>query len=284
MEIRLRPGGWGDARTEEVETVLNAVALVMLEHFPGRRLDPIVVTHTSSNPVTLFRRDANNQYQMFLTADGRQWARYAYEFAHELSHILTDFQHIDPAVASYNQWFAEALCEVASLYALKRLAFEWEVAPPYPHWGAYAPQFQRYAERMLTEEHRRLPADTTLARWFEKNQSRLRASPYRRDYNEVVANLLLPLFEENPEIWEAIAFLNVHDDGGSFQGYLQSWYDNAPDDYRDIIRYVMAWFGVLRDTPESLIASPPPAAPNQHGIDPDPRDASRSGVAGSTSP
>jgi hypothetical protein len=61
--------------------------------------------------------------------------------------------------------------------------------------------------------------------------------------------VLLPLFEENADFWEAIGYLNVQGRANSFGQYLQTWHDNAPEDYRDLIRYIMALFGVLPRDP-----------------------------------
>jgi tripartite-type tricarboxylate transporter receptor subunit TctC len=87
-----------------------------------------------------------------------------------------------------------------------------------------------------------LPPGQTLAAWYAENAQRLRGGAYDRDRNEVVATQLLPLFEENPELWEALGYLNLDAPGGSFENYLHNWRDNAPPDLRDSISYVMALF------------------------------------------
>jgi hypothetical protein len=246
LDIRVAERGWGNARAQDIETVLYSVAAVLIEHFPGRRLSPIRVSHSPERPITLYKKGPGNAYQVQLSASGEGWARYAYEFAHEFSHILMNYDHhADTQTASFNQWFEEALCEAASLYALKRLAFEWEVHPPDPRWAAYAPEFERYVERFLDETHRQLPSGVTLAAWFREHEEALRGRAYQRDHNEVVAMVLLPLFEENNAFWEAIGYLNLDPKRSTFREYLQTWHDHAPDDYKDTIRYIMALFGVL---------------------------------------
>ena len=247
LVIHLVEGGWGDARTQDIETVLYSVASVLLEHFPARRLDPIVVSHTATRPKTLFKRGPNNEYRVHLSASDRFWARYAYEFAHELSHILTNYEHRAQARGKAdNQWFDEAVCEVASLYALKQLSVVWESSPPYSHWAAYAPTFARYADYLLNESHRRLPRELSLAAWFERNEGDLTRTPYLRAHNELVANVLLPLFDENPRIWGAFGYLNLQAHGGKFRDYLQAWHASAPDQYKGVVRYIAALFGLER--------------------------------------
>lgn len=281
LEIRVLEGGWGNVRTQDIETVLYSVAAVLFEHFPGKRLNPILVAHSDKQPLTLYEKGPNNEYQVYLTPKDGDWAQYAYEFAHELTHILTNYErHAYSGMTPHNQWFEEALCEVASLYVLKRLAFAWEVSPPYPHWAAYAPSFEKYVERFLNERHRRLPPATALATWFAQNEQELARNPYLRVHNEVVANLLMPLFEESPHLWEAIGYLNLESKGASFRDYMQAWHANAPEECKDIIQYMIALFGILPDGEPAATASSEAAA--GAGISSGPPGASRTGRAGPT--
>ena len=283
LEIRVVGGGWGDARPEEIETVLNSVATILLEHFPGRRLNPILVAHSDEYPIIVYKKGPGNEYRVYLSAKDQHWPRYAYEFAHELSHILSNYDHHAYSKrTTYNQWFEETLSEVASLYALRRLASVWEVSPPHPHRAAYAREFERYAERFLGEQHRRLPPSTSLARWFAQNENELRDNPYLRCHNELVANLLLPLFEEYPAFWEAIGYLRLGAAGGDFREYMHAWRANAPEHHKDLIRYVMALFGILEGGKGTGTASLE-AREAGHPGKPHHREASQGGLAGSTS-
>lgn len=250
--VRFRPtiiveggwrSGWGSASADEVQDVLESTADQLLLNFPGRRLHPIIVSRSDSHPVTLYKRGPNGEYLMKLTARNREWANYAYEFGHELTHILHNHEHHKySATLKYHQWFEEAICEAASLYVLERLAVEWKIAPPRPEWSAYAPKFRTAAQRFFTEKHRVLPPNTSLTAWFEQSEKNVRDNPYVRGHNEVVANILLPLFLEDPQIWDAIGYLNPGSKGATFREYLEGWRDNAPEDYRPIISYVIGLF------------------------------------------
>lgn len=261
LSIRVQSGGWGSAKPEEIEAVLYSVAAEMLPHFPGTRLYPMIVSHTNDAPRVLYDRGSKNEYRVLLTAKDRKWSHYAYEFAHELSHILTNYQHhVNLKMTKHHQWFEETLCEVASLYALKMLGRSWQNSPPFASWAQHAPEFDAFVLRFLNEPHRNIP--TPLAVWFSEKSDTLQKNPYERKHNEVVANLLLPLFEENPEVWDAIAYLNMAKPGDSFRDYLLTWRDNAPEQHRDLIVYLMALFGMPGDTrlgesPQSDAASAP---------------------------
>jgi hypothetical protein len=246
---------WGSASRQDIQAVLSSVAAVMLENFPGKRLQPIVVAHSDLHPFTLFRNSPDDEYRVFLSAKDRYWARFVYEFAHELSHILSDYEHHKGAVeASANQWFEEALCEIGSLYALKSVAAAWERSPPYPNWAGYAKVLESYAERVQSEAHRELPTATSFAAWFKDAESQLENNPYMRQRNEVVANALLPLFEEKPAMWGAIGYLHQQGSPRNFRDYLRAWHERAPEEYKAAIGAITTLFGFRLD--ETSYAAP----------------------------
>ncbi|MBK9784749.1 MAG: hypothetical protein IPP59_11525 [Betaproteobacteria bacterium] len=154
-----------------------------------------------------------------------------YGFAHELCHILSNYEeHVGEDTTKYNQWFEETLCETASLFALKSLADTWENSPPDPTWATQAKSLRRFFEHLIAEGHRQLPAHAPLSSWLQDNKDVLRQNPYLRDKNEVVANLLLPLFQNDPQNWDALTYLNLDpaDARSSLEDYLRHWYQNAP--------------------------------------------------------
>ena len=72
-----------------------------------------------------FRRDApprvlyrlNNGHRIIqLNTSSTRYMQYTYQFAHELSHILTNF-HLSEGVEKF-KWFEETLAELASYYVL----------------------------------------------------------------------------------------------------------------------------------------------------------------------
>ena len=67
------------------------------------------------------------------------------------------------------------------------------------------------------------------------------------DKNEVVANLLLPLFQNDPQNWDALTYLNLDpaDARSSLEDYLRHWYQNAPLEHKHFIASVlsMLWAG-----------------------------------------
>lgn len=259
LTIRVEGGGWG-VKKESIETVLYSVADELMARLPKKLSAPIVVTHTDTNPIALYERGSEGEYLVHLHAKGDDWQFYVYEFAHELCHILSNYEeNIGADTTKYNQWFEETLCETASLYTLKNLANTWEKSPPAPGWSGEAWRLRRFYDLLINEGHRKLPPHSPLATWLHDNEEALKEDPYLRQKNEVVANLLLPLFETSPENWDSLTYLNLNpgDARASLDQYLNHWYQNAPQEHKEFISRVLSllWQGDKPQPAAPVIAS-----------------------------
>ena len=259
LSISIRPGGWGNVSKESLETVLYAVADTLMSQLPKKLTVPIIVSHSTGAPVALYDRGPGGEYRVNLHASGENWHLYVYEFAHELCHILSNYEeNVGADTTKYNQWFEETLCETASLYTLQRLATTWEQSPPSPRWAREAPRLRRFFDHLIAEGHRQLPPHTPLHTWLHANEERLRQDPYQRKENEVMAKLLLPLFQDNPQNWQALHYLNLDptDARNTLRDYLNNWYANAPTEHKQFVRDVLALFRLDDTVPENLAAAP----------------------------
>jgi hypothetical protein len=244
--IRVQTGGWGAVSTQDIEAVLNSVADVLMPSFPDHASARIVVAYSNAGPRVLRQKTSDGAYQVLLNVSDARWDQFAYQFSHELCHIVSNFEHRDigatPGLRSH-QWFEETVCEVISILTLNRLSASWAQSPPHAGWAAYAPAFRRYAERLLASDHRAISPATSMAAWYRENRRSLESDPYLRQKNESAATVLLKLFESEPANLAAIGYLNVEArPQTSFAEYLASWYDCCPEAQRPFVRQLIAIF------------------------------------------
>lgn len=230
--------GWDGARPEDVEAVLSSAGRALLRHAPESAVPPLEI-RPRGGPIVLFERTPAGAVRMHLNTGGRLWSQYAFQFGHELCHVLCRFDRDHRA----HKWFEESLCETASLFVLRRMAEEWEREPPYPNWRAYAPRLAEYARERLAKSP--LPPEGSLAEWFQEHRDAVVARPTDRDQNLAVASALLPLFEARPQRWAAVAWLNtgMPQDGKPFREHLLAWRRNAPAEHGEDIDAIAAAFG-----------------------------------------
>lgn len=104
-----------------------------------------------------------------------------------------------------------------------------------------------------------LPPHTLPADWLGEHQEVVRYDTCQRSKNEVVANLLLPLFRNDPQICEALRYLNVdaEDARSSLGEYLRHRYQSAPLGHKRFVAGVPGLFRLdrLLQTPLAAVAS-----------------------------
>lgn len=244
--IRVQAGDWGAARVEDIGAVLGTVAEVLLPDFPKHSSVRIEVRSSRTGPRVLEEKTAEGAYQVELDVRDARWDQFAYQFSHELCHIVSNYDRREIASVAGgrpHQWLEETLCEAVSIVTLKRLASHWQEAPPYPGWASYAPAFTRYAQRLLDAESRKLPAGTTLVAWYHENEQALESNPYLRTRNEMAASALLDLFEA-PGGLRAIGYLNLESPAREdLASYLAAWQDCCPEAHRPLIERLILLIG-----------------------------------------
>jgi len=239
LNLRVDKDNWKGDDPADVEAVLRSAARELLPHFPGIELEPLRVSGIGG-PITLFAREPDGSIRIKLNTGGRLWSQCAFQFAHELTHVLCRYR---PA-RHPNKWLEESLCETASLFVLRRMGESWKTSPPYPTWKSYAPSLTEYAQKRLTDHA--LPARESFVARYTENKPALLKSAVDRPRNTTIATVLLPLFEKSPQHWAAIYYLNEGkiDPDELFPACLQRWHDHTPKDHRLFIRELAAQFGI----------------------------------------
>ena len=238
--ISVAPRGWGSGLPSNIEALLMDTAShlnrLLRTPFTGTI---VVVPAPSSDPTprTRYRSSLTDPFCIQLTAHDSRWAQFAYQFSHEFCHVLSDFERLGE---NPNGWFHETICELASVFTLRRMAERWPICPPYPNWVEYSDSLLSYAEDCLSREDRQLPEDATLSAWLLAEEETLRKDRYLRDKNAVVAYSLLPIFEGEPSGWNAIR--ELPDSSESFRDYLNHWHSTVDPVDRPFVNRIQSAF------------------------------------------
>ena len=203
---------------------------------------------TNDDPITLYRPHPQAPFTILLSARDQYWCQYAYQFSHELCHVLSDYERLRE---NPNNWFHEAICELASVFTLRRMAERWLTCPPYPGRADYAKSLASYADDLLCRENRQLPAGTTIARWLSTEEDTLREASLKTEFGEfsksdrdkiaVVSHALLPLFESEPTGWNSVC--KVPATKGPFTEYLSDWHNCVEPADKLFVERILNLFG-----------------------------------------
>ncbi len=237
LDIRILNEKEWEASTKDVAKVLNSAAHELWIYFPKRKLPPINV-NAKGGPITLFKRGPNGEIQIKLNTGKTYWAQYSFQFAHEMCHVLCDCKPQE----NPNHWFEESLCEMASIFVMRKMAVTWKTDPPYPHWKDYSKALDAYATDRIALG--KVPGGKTFVQWLAENESDMRLNSTDRARNNVVAGVLLPLFEAEPAMWEAVTYLNTEKLNKlySLKQYLEAWRRNSEEKHHAFIDKIAKLF------------------------------------------
>lgn len=258
LSILIEPGAWTADSTADIESALHDVAAQLLAATARPLEARLLVAHNPRNPVVLYERGPNGEYRVMLHAREGQWGLFVYEFAHELCHVMSNYGATaapENGTHKTNQWFEEALCEAASLYALGAVAQLWEAPSAGGDWNRRAVALRRFSDQLQAEPHRRESEELAATRWLAGRLEHLRRYPYHRDLNDVIAQALLPVFLRHPGGWGALAYLNRDPADGynSFEQYLANWHRNCPPPHQRFVDELKATLGL--GAPAAQVAS-----------------------------
>ena len=255
LSMCVAPNGWGDASVINIRSLLQNTASHINDHLRDPVTASISVRRSDNGPITLIHESTPAIHKVALSARDTFWCQYAYQFAHEFCHVM-----INPMTERRgpNAWVEETLCELASVFVLRRMAEEWKSQPPRGHRSGFAPNFATYAQDHLSDPQRSMPVGVELPKWVSDNEPALRSGPNLRTMEQwdarqrnrmtVIAYDLLPLFEQKPaSAWNAVKRLPVGNNAAlnmPTSDYLQYW--RSVVDERDIatVELVMRSLGV----------------------------------------
>lgn len=250
LRILVRPN-FPDAFPFTVMKVLQTASDPLLRHVPpDHAFPPLAVEYHAAGPLVFYERSREDPSTivMRLSSKGAFWAQYVFQYSHELCHVIQNAQTQGPDEALF---FYESLAHLASHYVLRSLAVTWKSAPPLPGegWTGFAPHLQEYSDALATQHQ--LPAGRTLAAWYAEQRDSLRtrgAADLRPAY-ETIALALLPIFERDPDNWEAVTFLgrrrsDLRDKKLTFEEVLAEWRLACPARHQPLVERIATEFGV----------------------------------------
>ena len=230
-------GHWGSMLSGSVHQVLDRMRRACLSGFrllsddqpDGLRVEE----HTLGPPAVWLhadpaRPDLARKAWIIVDVGERDWSRLAYQFGHELGHVVANSWRPDARPAAPCQWLEEAMVEAFTLRGLARLADDWSTTPPFPGDGRFGTAIATYRQDTL-EAYARLAdrqgnADDP-ATWFKANRQALETQPYLNDHAKAASLIILVAYDDDPSSLEALGALNRwhHRSALPLKDYLRVW-------------------------------------------------------------
>jgi hypothetical protein len=224
-------GNWGHmlpfAADQVVEFMrhacLDGVRLVSDRQPTRLRVDE----HTSGPPFIWLHPDGSTTAWIVVDIGPQAWSQLAYQFGHELGHVMANSWQPHAKSAPPCQWLEEASVEAFSLRGLSRLVQTWKQKPPFAGDNMYGDAIARYQQNIV-EAYGKIAAEQgavgDLAGWFGNRRTEIEAGgPIT--FWQPAALFILAEYERAPDCIEALGALNRWPGRSSvpISEYLHAW-------------------------------------------------------------
>jgi hypothetical protein len=207
-------GDWGHMLPRAADQVVERMRLACLE---GVRLlsdrQPTrlrVDEHTSGSPAVWLHPDGSTMAWVIVDIGERDWSKLAYQFGHELGHVMANSWQPHAKPKPPCQWIEEALVEAFSLRGLGRLAESWKRDPPFAGDNAFGNAIADYRQNIVRHyaplaDQQGLTRDP--AAWFADHRSEIEM-PGLNQFAQAASLTILGEYERAPSCVEALGALN----------------------------------------------------------------------------
>lgn len=217
---------WDLDDTSKLKKILYEAASPMYRNLRGEPSIKVVVGYDEERgPMALYRRRGQTADRVLLSNSPLEYRpQIIYQFAHEFCHVISDYNRLR-STESKNEWFHEALCELASIFVLH---------------GTGEPSLKKYIDDYLEESINVLRETSDFGAWLLAKEAELREQPtgeLDRKANAVVAYRLLPIFMKYPETWNTLKSLPKSD--SLIAEYLDEWKQNVEHQDKRLIDLIV---------------------------------------------
>ena len=267
LEIIVNPSpDWGKISDRDVKKLCQNIVDHFEDHLRSENEinDKVNVSRTfrsksyatlDSNPDVKYRIGIILKKDMEIRVDDFYY--FIFDFAHEFCHILHNFDVT--TIDNPNLWFQEGITTMASMWALRSMAVTWQEDSPFGTFVAqdggvasFSDNFNHYADAYL-KSFPEYQYDGTGEEWLSEHEMSLREEYIEKGtftQYHIAAQLtfkFLPIFEENPEAWNAVRKMPATK--GKMSQYMQDWYDAVDAEDKQYVEAIAKEMGITVTSP-----------------------------------
>jgi hypothetical protein len=183
--------------------------------------------HASGSPAVWLHPDGSSMAWIIVDIGERAWTQLAYQFGHELGHVLANSWQPHAKPTRPCQWLEEAMVEAFSLRGLGRLAQSWKQNPPFAGDNEFGNAIADYRKNTI-QSYAKLADEQEInhdsGAWFADHRSEIEGTG-PNSFAQAASLTILAEYERAPDCVEALGALNRWPgrSGVPIEDYLQQW-------------------------------------------------------------
>lgn len=239
--FQIELSGWGEAIINDIIALLENVTDTFYSELDYSKIPAksVQILNSINHPIPLDHPIIycdRDPIEIYLCVSDRYWAKYSYQFSHELCHhvVDTDFIHSNDRFG----WLEETLCELASIYCIDKMSENWKTSPPYINWTDYSDSLKDYVNEILNRDANKISNEFSV--WLSDNIEELYNNRYLRTENTLIATHLFPFFKPEPILWQAIHYMKLIrvTDSMDVITFFNCWIELTPEHLKGLLNEV----------------------------------------------
>ena len=221
-------GTWGDVPGDAIAVLsrIREACLSGLKLRSDRQPNKLRVNNHAEGPPAIWLHDDRTRMAWIIVDVGpHDWSKLAYQFGHELGHVLCNSWDALAKPSPPSQWLEEALVEAFSIRGLRRLATGWARSPPFPGDTGFAVAIRKYRGDLIEKYAKatELAPGADINSWFRVYRSSLERGNGAPMGPAVLG--ILTLLESDEGCVEDLGALNrwPRRTGIPIEAYLAAW-------------------------------------------------------------
>lgn len=207
-------GSWEGTPKDAAQAVIlhaRAACLRGIGLLSDRQPKRLRVENRSSGPPHIWlHSDLTTTAWVVVDIDPLDWSKLAYQFGHELGHVMANSWNVAAWPEPPCQWLEESLVEAFSIRGLALLADDWAHDPPFPGDGPFSRWIRDYRNQVVSGYARAGNGDAglTIADWFRAHRAEIERSSGLQDIQGPCILALVLEYENDKGCVEDIGALN----------------------------------------------------------------------------
>lgn len=230
-------GDWGDATENDPRAVIaraRQACLARVRLISDRQPSRLRVEDQASGPPHIWLHDHQPEIAWIVVDIAPlHWSQLAYQFGHELGHVLCNSWVQDATLKPPSRWLEEAMAEAFSIRGLGLLADSWQRRPPFPNNSAYADSLRKYRDDLVAKYRSVTSHDPVVdvAAWFQKSRPALDSAHGVGPSEGQAIVAIVDLFDTDPDCVSDMGAVNRWPERSSvpLERYLQLWQESCAE-------------------------------------------------------
>lgn len=227
-------GGWDNliGPSKAVIEKVRRACLGRVMHWVEVQPSKIVLeNHVSEYPSIWLHQEPRTAAWIRLNAGPGAWCQLAYQFGHELGHVLANSWTFNASPRTPSQWIEESLAEALSIYGLRQLAKDWRKDPPFPGDEAYSQEIEKYVNNILISYEdlgKKAGVDNT-KNWYLKEEDHLEHDNGLGTREKAFSNLIFRALQRDPLLIADYGALNRWPERTAVgnKEYIKKWQESC---------------------------------------------------------